>query len=61
VLHWHHLDSQIAFAMLAGRIMYTHVPDLMSRVGMARIAIGGATGPWITVRGRHESIDTLES
>jgi drug/metabolite transporter (DMT)-like permease len=56
-----YLYAQIAFAMLAGWIMFTQVPDLMSLVGMALIAICGATGAWLTVRERHEPIEPAES
>ena len=56
-----YLYAQIAFAMLAGWIMFTQVPDLTSLVGMALIAVCGATGAWLTVRERHEPIEPAES
>jgi drug/metabolite transporter (DMT)-like permease len=56
-----YLYAQIAFAMLAGWIMFTQVPDTASLIGMALIAICGATGAWLTVRERHEPIEPAES
>jgi hypothetical protein len=47
--------------MLAGWIMFTQVPDTASLVGMALIAVCGATGAWLTVRERHEPIEPAES
>ena len=45
-----YLYSQIAFAMLGGWLVFAHVPDGWSLVGMAVIAFCGATGAWLTVR-----------
>jgi drug/metabolite transporter (DMT)-like permease len=56
-----YLYAQIAFAMLAGWIMFTQVPDTASLIGMALIAVCGATGAWLTVRERHEPIEPAES
>jgi drug/metabolite transporter (DMT)-like permease len=56
-----YLYAQIAFAMLAGWIMFTQVPDTASLIGMGLIAVCGATGAWLTVRERHEPIEPAES
>ena len=45
-----YLYSQIAFAMVAGFIVFSHVPDGWSLVGMVLIAICGAAGGWLTIR-----------
>ena len=45
-----YLYSQIAFAMLGGWIVFSHVPDGWSLAGMVLIAICGAAGAWLTVR-----------
>jgi drug/metabolite transporter (DMT)-like permease len=45
-----YLYAQIAFAMLAGWIAFSHVPDLWSMAGMALIAVCGAAGAWLTAR-----------
>ena len=56
-----YLYAQIAFAMLAGWVMFTQVPDTASLIGMGLIAVCGATGAWLTVRERHEPIEPAES
>jgi drug/metabolite transporter (DMT)-like permease len=48
---------QIGFAMLAGWIMFSHIPDHWSLVGMALIALCGAAGAFLTA---HESRAALE-
>lgn len=47
-----YLYSQIAFAMLGGWLVFSHVPDGWSVLGMAMIAACGAAGAWLTVRER---------
>jgi drug/metabolite transporter (DMT)-like permease len=48
-----YLYSQIAFAMLGGFIVFSHVPDRLSLVGIVMIAVCGAAGAWLTVRERR--------
>jgi drug/metabolite transporter (DMT)-like permease len=45
-----YLYAQIAFAMLGGWLVFSHVPDGWSVVGIAMIAVCGAAGAWLTVR-----------
>jgi drug/metabolite transporter (DMT)-like permease len=45
-----YLYAQIAFAMLGGWLVFSHVPDGWSMVGMVMIAVCGAGGAWLTVR-----------
>lgn len=45
-----YLYCQIAFAMLGGYIVFSHVPDHLSLAGIVMIAICGAAGAWLTVR-----------
>ncbi|CAN5615010.1 DMT family transporter [soil metagenome] len=52
---------QIAFAMLCGWIVFSHVPDLTSLVGIGMIATCGAAGAWLTVRERRIPIEPTES
>lgn len=47
-----YLYSQIAFAMLGGWLVFSHVPDGWSLLGMGLIAVCGAAGAWLTV---HEA------
>ena len=56
-----YLYAQIAFAMLGGWLLFSHVPDAVSLAGMALIAVCGATGAWLTVRERHQAIEPAES
>jgi drug/metabolite transporter (DMT)-like permease len=56
-----YLYGQIAFAMLGGWLVFAHVPDAVSLVGMALIATCGAAGAWLTVRERRVPIEPAES
>ena len=44
------LYSQIAFATLTGWLVYGHIPDGWSQLGMGLIAASGAASTWLTVR-----------
>lgn len=46
---------QIGFAMLGGWIVFSHMPDGWSFIGMAMIAACGAGGAWLTVREMRET------
>ncbi len=48
-----YLYTQIAFAMLGGWLVFQHVPDGWSMIGMVMIAVCGAAGAWLTVRERR--------
>jgi drug/metabolite transporter (DMT)-like permease len=56
-----YLYAQIAFAMLGGWLLFAHVPDATSLLGMALIAVCGAAGAWLTVRERRQPIEPAES
>jgi drug/metabolite transporter (DMT)-like permease len=56
-----YLYAQIAFAMLGGWIVFSHVPDGWSMVGMVMIAICGAGGAWLTVRESRVVTEPLET
>jgi drug/metabolite transporter (DMT)-like permease len=45
-----YLYSQIAFAMFWGVVIFSHLPDGWSLVGMSLIAVCGALGGWLTLR-----------
>jgi drug/metabolite transporter (DMT)-like permease len=55
------LYAQIAFAMLGGWIVFSHVPDRWSVLGMALIAVCGAAGAWLTVRESRVALQPTES
>jgi drug/metabolite transporter (DMT)-like permease len=42
--------AQIGFAMLGGWLVFSHVPDGWSMVGISMIALCGALGAWLTAR-----------
>ncbi|GAC1599221.1 MAG: DMT family transporter [Ramlibacter sp.] len=48
-----YLYTQIAFAMVGGWLVFHHVPDGWSLLGMGAIAVCGAAGAWLTVRERR--------
>jgi drug/metabolite transporter (DMT)-like permease len=48
-----YLYSQIGFAMLGGWLVFSHVPDTPSLLGIVMIAVCGAAGAWLTVRERR--------
>jgi len=45
-----YLYGQIGFAMLGGWLVFSHIPDKWSLVGIAMIAVCGAVGAWLTAR-----------
>lgn len=45
-----YLYAQIAFAMLGGWLVFSHLPDAWSVAGIAMIALCGGLGAWLTVR-----------
>ncbi|MDP3618815.1 MAG: DMT family transporter [Ramlibacter sp.] len=55
-----YLYAQIGFAMLGGWIVFEHVPDQWSLVGMVMIAVCGAGGAWLTVRESRVRIEPVE-
>ncbi len=54
------LYAQIAFAMLGGWIVFRHVPDGWSLLGMAMIAICGAASAWLAVLESRVKLEPLE-
>ncbi|MBI2771907.1 MAG: DMT family transporter [Burkholderiales bacterium] len=56
-----YLYLQIAFAMLGGLLVFSHVPDGWSIGGIAMIAVCGAGGAWLTVRERRIPVEPVEA
>ncbi|HSV34120.1 MAG TPA: DMT family transporter [Ramlibacter sp.] len=54
------LYAQIAFAMLGGWLVFSHVPDGWALAGMGLIAVCGAAGAWLTVRESRVMIEPVE-
>ncbi|GEM_PF-6706171 len=55
------LYAQIGFAMLGGWLVFSHVPDQWSLLGISLIAVCGAAGAWLAVRGSRGSFQTPKS
>jgi drug/metabolite transporter (DMT)-like permease len=56
-----YLYGQIAFSMLGGWLVFSHVPDSWSMLGIAMIAICGAGGAWLTVRESRLALEPIEA
>jgi drug/metabolite transporter (DMT)-like permease len=56
-----YLYGQIAFAMFGGWLVFSHVPDNWSLLGMAMIAVCGAGGAWLTVRETRLALEPIEA
>ena len=52
------LYTHIAVAMLGGWLVFSHVPDGPTLLGIGLIAFCGAAGAWLTVRERRLAADT---
>ena len=52
--------AQIAFAILAGWIMFRHFPDGWSLIGMSMIAFCGAASAWLAVQESRIKAEPLE-
>ena len=55
------LYTQIGFAMLGGWLAFSHVPDRLSLLGMAMVAVCGAVGAWLAVRESRIGFQAVES
>jgi drug/metabolite transporter (DMT)-like permease len=55
-----YLYAQIAFAMLGGWLVFSHVPDGWALAGMAMIAVCGAAGARLTVRESRVAMGPVE-
>jgi drug/metabolite transporter (DMT)-like permease len=56
-----YLYSQIAFAMILGLVVFSHVPDNWALAGMVLIAVCGAGGGWLTVRESRVKMEPVEA
>lgn len=56
-----YLYTQIAFAMLGGWLVFSHLPDGWSLLGMAAIGVCGAAGAWLTVRESRVVMEPIEA
>ena len=56
-----YLYGQIAFAMLGGYLVFSHVPDGWAMLGILMVAVCGAMGAWLTVRESRLRIAPVET
>ena len=53
--------TQIGFAMLGGWLVFDHMPDQWTLVGMGVVTLCGALGAWLTVRESRIQVMPVES
>ena len=56
-----YMYAQIGFAVLGGWLVFNHLPDQWTFVGMALVALCGAMGAWLTVRENRIAIQAPKS
>lgn len=56
-----YMYAQIGFAVLGGWLVFDHLPDPWTFVGMGMVALCGALGAWLTVRENRIPIQPPES
>jgi drug/metabolite transporter (DMT)-like permease len=56
-----YMYTQIGFAVFAGWVVFDHLPDQWTFVGMGLVALCGALGAWLTVRENRIAIQPPES
>jgi drug/metabolite transporter (DMT)-like permease len=56
-----YMYTQIGFGVLGGWVVFGHLPDQWTFLGMGLIALCGALGAWLTVRENRVLITPLES
>lgn len=55
------LYGQIAFAMVGGWLVFSHVPDAWSLLGIALVAACGAAGAWLTMRQSRLALEPVKA
>ena len=55
------LYAQIGFAAVGGWLAFSHVPDRLSLLGMAMVALCGAAGAWLAVRESRIAFQAVET
>lgn len=56
-----YMYAQIAFGVLGGWVVFHHLPDQWTFMGMGLIALCGALGAWLTVHENRVTIEPIES
>ena len=52
---------QIGFAVLGGWVIFSHIPDQWTLIGMGLVALCGALGAWLTLRESRVPVELPES
>jgi drug/metabolite transporter (DMT)-like permease len=56
-----YMYAQIGFAVLGGWLVFGHLPDQWTLVGMGMVAVCGALGAWLTLRESRVKVELPES
>ena len=56
-----YMYAQIAFGVVGGWVVFQHLPDEWTFMGMGLIALCGALGAWLTVHENRVTIEPIES
>ena len=56
-----YMYAQIGFAVLGGWLVFGHLPDQWTLVGMGMVALCGALGAWLTLRESRVKVELPES
>ena len=56
-----YLYAHIGFGMLGGWLVFSHIPDAASMVGIALIAVCGAAGAWLSVHEARRAYEPAEA
>jgi drug/metabolite transporter (DMT)-like permease len=56
-----YMYAQIAFGVVGGWVVFHHLPDEWTFMGMGLIALCGALGAWLTVHENRVTIEPIES
>lgn len=56
-----YMYTQIGFAVLGGWIVFGHMPDRWTLIGMGLVALCGALGAWLTLRESRLRVELPES
>jgi drug/metabolite transporter (DMT)-like permease len=56
-----YMYAQIAFGVVGGWVVFHHLPDQWTFLGMGLIALCGALGAWLTVHENRVTIEPVES
>lgn len=56
-----YMYTQIGFGVLGGWLIFNHLPDQWTLIGMGLVALCGALGAWLTVRENRIAIQPPES